>query len=207
MESVGSEPLIFPKGIRFPRRNELPRGNEDAFARIAQARIVTGFTRIDKDGPGYSSYFEVNVHAPKIFAVFRDLAHSLLPTVAAPIIGVKDTLPVFGPYTNREAALEVFEQHIHALENDGFLEFGIIFGYENTVEEIFVKHSKYFQIWSNQPDIVAAVLVRNNIPHVAELEFIDEYPMVSKSLGPGGSAIWPIVFEAIEQAFEDLPRR
>ncbi len=200
-----AKPLIFPKGVRFPRKNELPPGNEEGLERISRANIVTGYIRDDEGGAGFKSYFEANVHAPNVFEVFRELAESLLPDIAAPILGLEDEDPVFGPYTTRDEALTVFQPHIDALQNDGFLEFGIIFASDDKIEEIYVKASKYLQIWTNQPEIVSAVLIRNSIPRSRTLEFIDEYPMVSLSLDPGGNAHWPSVTEAIKTAFDSLP--
>ena len=200
-----SEPLIFPKGVRFPRKNELPKGSEDALRRIAAANITTGYVRNDDGSAAFSSYFEANVHANKVFWVFVRLAISLLPDVAAPIIGLQDEEPVFGPYTSRDSAIEVFEPHTELLQHDGFLEFGITFQHKGRVEEIFVKSSKYFRIWTNQPEVVAEVLEDSAIPRVAKLEFIDEYPMVSKSINRNGNAAWPGVYHDIKDAFENLP--
>jgi len=199
------EPLIFPKGIRFARKNELPRGNKEATERIAKANVTTGFVRHDKQNKSFTSFFEANVHADNIFAVFRDLVSTLLPKVAAPIVGLKEEEPTFGPYTERDLAIKIFEPHIHELQNDGFLEFGMIFGYQGKIEEVFVKSSKYFQVWTSQPELVEQVFERNGVPLVPDLQFIDQYPMVSKSIGKNGAAAWPGIFEAIEKAFATLP--
>jgi len=200
------EPLVFPRGVRFARKNEMPNDGEEALARIAKANITTGYTLDSRGGNGFTSYFEANVHAPSIFEVFRDVAESIIIEVAAPIIGLKDEEPTFGPYTTREEALKVFEPHVDLLQNDGFLEFGVIFAFNEKIEEIFVKSSKYFQIWTNKPETVAEVLARNNIPPVENIQFIDEYAMVSRSLGEGGNAGWPGVIDTIENAFESLPK-
>lgn len=174
-------------------------------ARVAAANIMTGYiSRNDDSGDTFKCYFEANVHAPRVFEVFRDLATSLLPDIAAPIIGLKDEDPIFGPYTKRDDALKVFEPYIDNLQNDGFLEFGLIFAFQGKTEEIYVKSSKYFQIWTNQPEVAALVLERNNIPSAHTLEFIDEYPIVSISLGAGGNAGWPVVMDAIKDSFEIL---
>ena len=200
-----TEPLIFAKGVRFARRNEMPKGREDALERISKANITTGYIQFDDIGKPFSSYFEANVHAPNIFLVFKDLALSLLPDIAAPLIGLKDEEPLFGPYTDLSSAIGIFEPHKDLLQNDGFLEFGITFQSEETIEEIFVQSPKYFKIWTNQPEVVASVFERAGIPRCETLEFIDEYPMVSKSINPRGEAAWPGVFDAVKTAFEKLP--
>jgi hypothetical protein len=199
------EPLIFPKGVRFARKNELPRGNEEAIDRIATANITTGFVRHDEENKSFTSYFEANIHANNVFAVFRDLVTSLLPEAAAPIIGLKDEEPIFGPYSERDLALKAFEPHVHELQNDGFLEFGMLFGYQGKIEEVFVKSSKHIQVWTSQPELVEQVFEQNNIPLIPDLQFIDQYPMVSKSVGKSGNAAWPLVLEVIQEAFSTLP--
>ena len=137
---------MFPRGIRFPRKNELPRDASDALKRIADARISTGYVlRTIDDGP-FNSYIEANVHAPDIFELFRKLTYALMPDVAAPLIGIKEEEPVFGPYTYRALVLAVFEPYADLLQNDGFLEFGMIHQSKLAFEEVFVASPKYFKI-------------------------------------------------------------
>ena len=124
MSDAKPEPLIFPRGVRFPRKNEVPRGNEEALDGVSKANITTGYTRENHEEEGFTAYFEANVHAPKIFEIFCLLASSLMPDFAAPIIGLKDEEPTFGPYSDRDSALAVFKPHADLLQNDGFIEFG-----------------------------------------------------------------------------------
>lgn len=205
MNAPKSEPLIFPRGIRFPRKNEMPPGNEDALARIAGAGINTGYVRNDEGSDSFSSYFEANVHAHNVFSVFKELAQSILPEVAAPLIGIKEEGPTFGPYTDKQLAINVLEPHKELLQHDGFLEFGITFQYQGKIEEIFVASPKYFKIWTNQPELVARVFETAGIPECQKLEFIDEYPMVSMSIDKKGNAAWHGVYDAVTTAFADLP--
>jgi len=205
MTTPKPEPLIFPSRVRFARKNEMPPGNEQGLARIAQANVTTGYIRNDDGGQAFSSYFEANIHAPNVFSVFTELAESLLPNIAAPIIGLKDEEPTFGAYTDLASAIGVFKPFGDLLQNDGFLEFGITFQHDGKIEEIFVKSSKYFTIWTNQPDVVTQVLEKAGIPKCQTLEFIDEYPMVSQSVNKKGNAAWPGVYEAIKSAFGHLP--
>ncbi|MBP6002057.1 MAG: hypothetical protein KA746_01355 [Pyrinomonadaceae bacterium] len=205
MTTPKPEPLIFPSGVRFARKNEMPQGNDKDLARIARANVTTGYIRNDDGGPTFSSYFEANIHAPNVFAVFTELAESLLPDIAAPIIGLKDEEPTFGIYTDLASAIGVFRPFEDLLQNDGFLEFGITFQNNGKIEEIFVKSPKYFTIWTNQPEIVTQVLEVAGIPKCQTLEFIDEYPMVSKSVDKMGNAVWPNVYEALKAAFGRLP--
>lgn len=200
------EPLIFPRGVRFPRENEVPADMREQLVRIEDANITTGYTLTVSDGTPFSSYLEANIHANNIFSVFRELAWALLPDVAAPIIGFKDEEPDFGPYTDRAWAVGVFEPHIDALQNDGFLEFGIVHQSETAFEEIFVASSKYFKIWTNNGARAEEVLNKAGIPQCDTLQFIDEFPMVSTSLDNDGNAAWANPFNSIKGEFLRLPK-
>lgn len=203
---MNPEPLIFPAGVRFPREDEFPAGHESDRERIARARITTGYVRRNHAGQGFRAFFEANVHAPRLWDAFRTLAEALLPDVAAPIVGVTDEDPILGPYTSRAAALAALEPHAHALQHDGFLEFGLIFQTAGVTEEVFVRSAKYLQVWTNHPDRSEEAFARIGLPEVPELQFIDQYPLVSESLlTPEGNAEWPDVVEQIRMAFEALP--
>jgi hypothetical protein len=167
---------------------------------------MTGFIRQEAEGKPFKSYVEANVHAPQIFDVFRKLSFALMPDAAAPIIGIKDDEPVFGPYTYRALALGVFEPYIDLLQNDGFLEFGLIHQSNLAFEEIFVTSPKYFKIWTNNADAAEEVLKSVGIPKTESLEFIDEYPMVSKSVSDKGQAAWTNPFYSIQDEFAKLPK-
>ena len=200
------EPLRFPHGVRFPRPDELPRGSpSDALEQVARAKITTGYCVQDNLSGAFTSYIEANVHADEVWKVVRELVAAILPSIAAPIIGIKDEAPTLGPYTTREAALEVFEPFVDDLQHDGLLEFGVIFQHAGGTEEVFVASVKYIKVWTSQLSLVRVVLERHGIPEVPDLEFIDEYPRVSESVGPDGNARWPAVIEGIKTAFDTLP--
>ena len=199
------EPLIFPQGVRFPTNEEIPADSRDVLDRVANAKITTGYTLQNVDGRQFDAYFEANVHAPNVFEVFRQLSFSLMPEVAAPLIGIKEDEPVFGPYTDRALAIAVFEPYIHHLQNDGFLEFGVIHQSQSVFEEIFVASPKYFKIWTNNAKAAEAVLESAGIPKCEKLEFIDEYPMVSLSVAEDGNAAWLGPFYSIQEEFRKLP--
>ena len=173
--------------------------------RIARAKITTGYRVKDKLSGPFTSYVEGNVHADEVWRFVRELAVAILPTVAAPIVGVKDDSPILGPYTTRTAALEVFKPFVDDLQNDGLLEFGLIFQQGDRTEEVFVSSVKFLKVWTSQLPLVRAVLEANGIPEVPALDFIDNYPRVSQSVGPDGNARWPFVIESLQAAFHTLP--
>jgi len=200
------EPLIFPRGVRFPREDEIPGDKQEVLDKVAQAHITTGYVRRDAENEPFQTYIEANVHAPNVFSVFRDLVWALVPDVAAPLIGVKEDEPEFGPYTDREWAVGVFEPYVDLLQNDGFLEFGVLHQSDFGFEEIFVASSKFFKIWTNNGPKAEEVLQAAGIPRSETLQFIDEYPMVSLSLDDEGNAAWAGPFYAIRQEFVRLPQ-
>ena len=203
---MSAEPLEFARGIRFPRADEIPGPVDDALARIASARVTTGYTRKDVEGKPYSSAIEANVHASQLWNVFQDLVIGLLPSPAAVIVGVKEDEPVFGPYTTRDAALNLLEPYKEPLQHDGFLEFGIIHSHDGRTEEVFVRSVKYIQIWTNSPDKAIALLEKHGISHVPDLQFVDEFPRVSQALPFGGQTSgWFAVMEGVQAGFAGLP--
>jgi hypothetical protein len=155
---------------------------------------------------GYRTIIEANIHASRVWDVFRDVVRAIVPEAAAPIVGIKDDEPVLGPYTTREAALSVLEPYREPLQHDGFLEFGIIFQFRGHTEEVFVTNVKFIRVWTNLPEEVVAVLARHGIPEVPDLQFIDEYPRVSEALPfEGQTSGWFPVIEGLKTRFQTLP--
>ncbi len=204
--AASPEPLILPRGIRFRQPHEFPPGAEAEQARIDPAQVTTGYRLLPYAGGMFAAYLEVNAHAINLFALFYDLALTLLPRVAAPIIAIKDGDTYTGPYTIRAAALRLFEPHIQALQHDGFLAFGLICQRDGVTEQIFVQSCKHLQLWTNDPAVARAVLARHQIPEVSNLQVLDQYPLVREPLQtPEGNAVWPLVLEDVRAGFTTLP--
>jgi hypothetical protein len=210
---VRAAPLEFAEGIRPARPDECPPDHQDAIdaARRAAATVfVPGFTvrRPSEPGATYVADFQINVHASELMDLFGELARAIIGEIAAPIVGLKDEPPEFGAYTDRDAALEAFAPHHRSLTHDGFLGFGIIFQVTDRTNEVFVHPSKWLQVWTTDPDAVRAVLERRGIREVADLAFVDQFPLISSSLpSPSGNATWPACLEALRAAFAALPPR
>lgn len=208
---MSPEPLIFPRGIRFPRIDEIPGGApSDAAERVAEAQrtpVTTGFVRIDRpNAQSYSAVVEANVHAPSLWAVFTDLVSELLPAAAAPIVGIIEEDPILGDYTRRDAAISVLAPYADALVHDGFLEFGCIFQRAGKTEEVFVPSAKFIRIWTSHPEHAERVFARHGIPQVPGLRFIDEFPLVREPQ-PYGDEVsgFYSVMEELRERFHALP--
>lgn len=201
------EPLLFPRGVRFPRPDEFPPGADADMDRVRQAQLTTGYRLHPNAAGAFSAYIDANAHAINLYPLFHDLVFRLLPRSAALIIGRKDEAPHLGPYTIRAAALRLLEPHIQALQHDGLLAFGMIAQHDGRVEQVFVQPSKHLQVWTNQPDAAREVLAHHRIPEVAELQFLEQFPLVSEPLlTDDGRASWPLVLEQVRAGFGQLPK-
>lgn len=211
---LAPERLRLPRGVRFMTvEQDAVAVPEDVRIRIVEAaartqgvRLTTGYVARASTAPAYAAIIKANVHADQLWRVMRDLVDTLLPIVAAPVIGFKGEAPSLGPYTHRERALGVFEPFVEQLTHDGFLEWGVMFQWRGVTEEIFVKSTKYVQIWTNDPPRAARVLHRHGIPEVPDLQFVDQYPFVSNTFPLyGRSSGWSVVLERVTAAFANLP--
>jgi hypothetical protein len=183
---VNSEPLVLPRGVRLARRDEIPGSVAERWPTewpTPEAHaLVPGYVLHQSNNPAFRAYLEANVHAPRLWATFVALAEQLLPYWAAPIIGIKEEEPVFGPYGDKSDALALFTSHAEMLSHDGFLEFGLISSAEGRTDELFVAPAKYLKIWTNQPEQAGEVLEAHGVPRRSELRFLDEFPCVTEPL-------------------------
>jgi hypothetical protein len=78
MADLAPERLVFPRGVRFPRPDEIPGGGPpDVLMPLAAAHITTGYVAARPEHPGYTAYIEANVHADRVWQVVRALAAAL----------------------------------------------------------------------------------------------------------------------------------
>ena len=73
--------LVFPDGIRLARKDEIPgpeRDRSKTWPRVESANIVPGYVLHATEDKRFMHYAEINVNAPQIWPVFRDLCQALL---------------------------------------------------------------------------------------------------------------------------------
>ena len=201
-----TESLRLARGVRLAREEDLPRPREEALARLAAASLSTGYTRTTHTNKGFSDYFEINAHVNDIWPLFAQLASEVLPDVAAPLVGHKGEEPHFGPYTDRDLAIQSLMPFAERLVHDGFIEFGAMRGYQGRTEEVLVKSYKYICVWTSNPDSVLAILARKGIAYVPNLQFLDEFPCVTESLKGEDRAAHEVI-EGVVTCFQSLPPR
>ena len=177
--------LVFPDGIRLAIRDDIPGPELEraaSWARVQSANIARGFTLKESDQTGFALYAEVNVDAPRIWAVFRDLCEALLGPVATLLIGEIDEEPTaLGP-AGTPRLLSLLEKHQYQLAHDGFIQFGLAEVRKNLLTEVFVTQTKHFNVWLNDEGFFRAILQRHGISEADKLEFLDEYPRTTTRL-------------------------
>jgi len=200
--------IVLPRGVRFARPGEIPMKAPDDVVWGSEADIAPGVVTQPGRPPAFDVYAEANVDAPKLWSLFEALVRALLPSTAAPLIGFKGEEPHKGHYTDRDLALAEFRPFRDALENDGYIHFGMIFQHDGVTEEVYVEPAKYLKVWSSRRDVLRAVFAQFGIPEVQKLSFLDEFPRVTDAIPfEGASPGYAHVLEALQAAFATLPER
>lgn len=84
-------------------------------------------------------------------------------------------------------------------------ELGIAENDADSFNEIFITSFKYMRIWTNKLDLVLAILNNFGIQYVENLQFIDEFPVVSETLSKyTGMRHFTEVIEDIENEFDNF---
>jgi hypothetical protein len=103
--------------------------------------------------------------------------------------------------------MEIFLDYKIELANDGYLEFGIANYDENSLNEIFVSSFKYMKIWTTKKELLVKTLNSFGIQQIENLQFIDEFPVVSEALSSNivkGIRHYSEVTECINREFKKM---
>ena len=178
--------LELPVTIRTPRQDELPddeRTRQKLMEREA-ANIVQGFTlrqNLSNDHP-FKIYAEINVDNVNLWALFKALTLEFPEEVCLVYRHIDDE-PSFGRYMGKSELMDQIQPFEFELTRDGFLEFGIIYQDEKSLQEIYIKKAKYIQYWGMNEAAFRKTLTDFEIYEIEDLNFIDEYPLATESLG------------------------
>lgn len=176
--------LQLPKTIRTARYDEVPKDPE-VIARIdarKTAKIVQGYIVKPNPEPGdFTFYAEVNIDIDQLWKLFRHLVLQL-PDFVALVYGFKDEEPEYGRYMDKFELLNILNSFEVELTNDGFLEFGVLYSDGATLEEVFVAPAKYIKYWGTDEEQFRETMHAFSIYEVADLEFIDEFPLVTEAV-------------------------
>lgn len=198
-----------PLGIRVPRNDEYPNGYdvESINSQRNLSNITEGFKINEVKEEKFSYCAHINIDVDKIWDVFCSLTSRLIDDVAYGIIGFKDEKPKLSKFTNTKRVIQIFRKYKFELTNDGYLQFGIANYDDNSLNEIFVTSLKYMTIWTNNKDELVETLSSFRIQQVENLQFIDEFPVVSEALSINtceGIKHYSDVIESIEKEFDKL---
>lgn len=183
--------LVFPDGVRLAHFNELPGPEAEcelAWSRIEAADIRSGFVLHEAEDAPFPFYAEVNVHAPEIWRVFRDLCEALLGDEVDLVMSQVHDEPNHLGRVDMHRALRLLEPHNHQLAHDGFIQFGLVDQKEDEVSEVFVAPTKHFKVWLQDEEVFRSVMGRHALPQAESLQFIDEFPRVTTPLDPETAA-------------------
>lgn len=198
-----------PLGIKIPENDEYPAGYDvkSINDKRNSANIIEGFIIQVVSGEKFSHYAEVNIDVDKIWNLFCSITNKLVDDAAYGIIGFKGEKPTLSKFTNKERLLKIFEEYKFELTNDGYLEFGIAYHDENSLNQIFVSSFKYMKIWTDRKETLVDNLNSNGIQQIENLQFVDEFPVVSKALTANmdkGIRHYSEVIDCIEHEFLEL---
>ena len=177
--------LELPETIRAARPEEAP-AQEDIQNRIAAAqyaRIQEGYTvkLADDASLPFSFFSEINVNNSRLFPLFMRLLEPL-PEIVSFIFSHIDEEAHYSEYRNKAEVIALLSRFELELTKDGFFEFGIIYQDQEQLQEVFVKRAKYLQCWASDMDAFLDVMNEFGLHHVPDLNFMDEYPMVTEML-------------------------
>lgn len=177
--------LVFPDGVRLARLYELPGPEPDRtmnWSRIQAAEIRSGYRLSESADPRFAFYGQANVDAPKIWDIFRDLCIRLLGPMATLVMSEIDGVPAPVGMNKVRVILRSLEPHSYQLVHDGFLQFGLVHQEGNQLSEVFVTHTKHFQLWLEDANLLRSTMQQHGVPEVEAQQFIDEYPHTTKRL-------------------------
>lgn len=110
-------------------------------------------------------------------------------------------------FTEKQRIIDILNEYKFELVNDGYIEFGISYYDESSLNQIFVKSFKYLQVWTTDSKELFETLDKYKISEYENLNFIDEFPVVSEALSAekiSGVRHHSDVIEEIEREFDSL---
>lgn len=196
-----------PLGIKIPEFDEIP--NKDDIEEIIKnrnsANIVEGYVLREVKDEKFTHYAEININADKIWDLFVSLSNILIADIAYGIVGFKDEKPILSGFAQKQKILDILYRYKFELSNDGFLTFGMAYYDDFSLNEIYISSFKYFKVWTTNKKGLIEALASFGLSEKRDLNFIDEFPVVSKALSPDkikGVRHYTQVLDEIYKEFE-----
>lgn len=198
-----------PIGIRIPNFDEYPNGYnvDDINMKRNSANIIEGYKLVEVQCEKFTHFAEINIDADNIWNLFVALSDKLIGDIAYGIIGFKDEKPTMSNFTEKQKIIDILNRYNFELSNDGYIQFGIAYYDESSLNQIFITSFKYLQVWTTNSKELVETFKRYKISEQENLNFIDEFPVVSEALSADrgrGVRHYSEVINEIEMKFEDL---
>jgi hypothetical protein len=157
--------------------------NADWLEELKTAKIVEGYVihKNESDESPFNFFAEINIDNSRLWEIFTEMLLSYTEEISL-IFGYVDHEPFYSQYMDKAEILKSIENYENEFVQDGYLEFGIIYHDEKKLKEIFVKRPKYIQFWGTDEKEFKTIMSKFSLYEIEDLQFIDEFPMVTKSL-------------------------
>jgi hypothetical protein len=198
-----------PLSIRIPNFDEYPNGyniDEINMKRDA-ASIIEGYKLAEVRGEKFTHFAELNIDADNLWNLFVALSDKLIGDIAYGIIGFKDEKPTVSNFKEKQRIIDILNRYNFELPNDEYIQFGIAHYHESSLNQIFITSFKYLQVWTTDNKELVETLNKYKMLEQENLNFIDEFPVVSEVLSAErvrGARHYLNVINEIERKFGAL---
>jgi hypothetical protein len=198
-----------PLGIRIPNFDEYPNGYniDEINMKRDSASIIEGYNLTKVQGEKFTHFAEINIDADNLWTLFVALSEGLIGDIAYGIIGFKDEKPTMSNFTEKQRIIDILNGYNFELVNDGYIQFGIAYYDESSLNQIFITSFKYLQVWTTDSKELVETLNKYKISEQENLNFIDEFSVVSEALSAeklSGVRHYSDVISEIESEFAAL---
>ena len=148
------------------------------------ANLVEGY-RVKSNSSGdlpFKFFAEINIDNDRLWSLFKKLLDTFPAKVGLIYGHIDDEELTYSTYTDKEELIRKLEKHERELTQDGYFEFGITYHDDDTLIETFVKKGKYIQYWGMDYPAFEKIMEECSLGYVADLNFIDEFPLSTEAL-------------------------
>jgi hypothetical protein len=198
--------LKLPITVRIPADGELDYRPDidEILHRRRKAKIVEGYTLQLNENPRLPYRFQatINIDNDRLWALFLTLAETL-PAKVSCVYGIYEEDSVTTPLLQKDFVLKELEKYGQELAQECQLEAGMLFQTKDILIELGISASKYIRYWGAELERFRLLMQSYDLPYIAELEFIDEYPRVItplRELVKGAKAPETVLYY-LDQAF------
>ena len=199
--------LELPITVRIPTDEEIDYRPdiEEILQKRRRAKIQEGYIVQLNDNPKMPFRFQatINIDNSSLWDLFQDLAKTL-PEKVSCVYGLFEEESETTALLQKQFVLNELEPYREELTLDCRLEFGLLYQTKEVVIELGVSESKYLRYWGVELERFKLLMQSWELPLVAGLEFIDEYPKIVtplRDLMPSAKAPETVLYY-LDKAFQ-----